>query len=831
MTLVPLVLFFLSVPAHAGTVELSGSRLRELLDVPKPPEPELPGPLAASREVTLVPVEGGLQVHATWTLRAARPGWFTGTLIGPGAHVGWVTWNGEAAALSTTSAGTILAGWVEEPVTVVLDAFVPAQRLSLLPAVQGRVHLDGEQALQADGQPALTDGTAWITPAADLARVPPPPAPDAGRLVLARDALGLTLGDAEVTGRAHLLWVVRRGKLDAVSIRVDGVGSDLAVDGANVASWTRSGDRVDVTLREPADDRVDLSLRWSSVTPTGTEAKLALPHVEPLGAFRTESTVQIAREEGLEVVPSLPGWTPIASSSIPDWGTGLVQGTPSASFRAAGVPGGRLDLLRFEPVDLPPAVVDVADYRVTTTREGRLLARALYEVRNQRAPWLRITPPVGWQIVGVRVGGDTARPVTDGGAGWLVPLPRSVQTVEGLISFTVEVTFLGEQAPWENGTRDLALPVLDADVADWRATVFLPPGWRSRNHPAEGSVVKQFARGEGISYGLGTGRVGAAEADETFQEAVTAWLGNDFEAAQDKIDDLRSAGVKGRNLDFLQSNLDLVDGKREDTVYTARQVRAQTRARASEQVVEQEELSKKAEKSKDAGDLAAAKRYYGQALEIGGTLAQLESDEQVEAKERNEQYTAEIDKLQTDMDQRQAALGDDDANKLPWNVKGPVDWNVEGKPDWNTSGRPEWEPPDEPDTGGSESGVIEGITVSGSGEGGYGAAAVGSGTIVRGATDRGGIESVQMEAKRHGPFSFLHGGRRRHRKPGPVSQGGLGESAGEPLPPPEVHASALSVIVPAIGVPVRFQRHLVPAGADEQVALAAHASKKTRSTP
>jgi hypothetical protein len=41
------------------------------------------------------------------------------------------------------------------------------------------------------------------------------------------------------------------------------------------------------------------------------------------------------------------------------------------------------------------------------------------------------------------------------------------------------------------------------------------------------------------------------------------------------------------------------------------------------------------------------------------------------------------------------------------------------------------------------------------------------------------------------------------------------------MPTPEVHASALSVVVPAVGEAVRYQRLLLPAGAAYAVEISA----------
>lgn len=790
MTLGWLVLLAL---AHADTVELDGARYARLLHEEVAPAPDLPGPTAVTREVELAAVEGGLAVRARWTIRALEPGWFRGVLVGPEAHVERVTWNGVEAAVH----GDLLVGWVEDVVVVELVGFVAGDRVRLMPALRGVV--DG---VEVEG--ALWDGRRQLHPGEDLVRSTEPPRADRSTVVLARAGLGLTIGDAEVVGRAHVAWEVRRGRVATVALRVSGLGADLALNGPNVESWRREGDRLLVVLREPAEDRVDVHLAWSTATPRGTEATLSLPVVQPVDVFRAEASVQVAREEGIEVVPSMPGWQAIASGAVPDWGRDLVQGRPVASFLGQG--GGALDLLRFAPVALPPVIVDVAVHRVAVTAEGRVLARAFYEVRNERAPTLRVRAPDGWRILGVRVSGETARPVTDGEGGWLIPLPRSVETVEGLISFGVEVAFLGQGAAFDVAeSRALPMPTVDAEIASWRATLFLPQGWRNRLDPGQGHAVDRFDDGEGIPYGFGLRGTGAAQADALFEEALSSWLSNEFDKADRALEELRSLGAQGEKIDLLQSNLDLVQGKRDDGGYLSRKVRAEARARASGAELAQQELERKAKELERRGDLQGASGYYEAALQVGSTLEQLEGSESVDVRTKNVAYRDKLEELEEEQAQRVEVLGE--AAALPWDVEGEVDWDVEGEPDWDVEGEPSW----------GQEFTSDGITVSGRGYGAAGAGASGvalSGEAVAAPEPASANRPMVYEESGRG-FRIRLGGRRRSATP-------------EALPPPEVVASALSITIPAVGEAVRYQRRLVPSGVVAPLIIDAKATCKER---
>ena len=653
-----LALVLALVASPAGSVEVRGERLRELRA--RSIEAAAPAPWVERRALVVVPSEGGLQIRGRWWIRALKPGWFAGELFAdtPGLRVVSARWGAAPAALQVEGGGATLAGEVRGTVEVKVEAFVPGDpartplTLKLLPAVSGTIAVQAPEglrpALRADDAPLLAiDETHWsgarslelsfVTPATPAADRPP--------------VVVVTVGDAALRGRARAVWEVRQGEVESVTLAAAGLGDDLEVTGANVRAFAREGGQLRVELQAPVRDRVEVELRWSAPIGKGAQSRADMPSIVPAGVFHSEVALQLARDGEVEAIPEAPGWNAVAAASLPAWAQGLVEGTATASLVAgdsAPPGGGSLDLLRFVPLEGPPVVVDVAAYTVATSREGRALVRAHYEVRNERAAQLRLKPPAGFRVIGVRVGGKTATPARATDGSWIVPLLRSVETVQGLLSFPVEVILLGESPAWRRReARRLALPTLDAPVAVSRLTLHLPPGYRSRKQPGDGEVVAAFTRGEGITYGLGVGEVGAAEADALFQEAVGAWMANDFGTSQQKLDALRAMGAKNENIARLQSNLDVVGGKAagSEDMSLQRRVREQARARAYADVQAQAELKQQAEAERARGDYEASASTYRKALVVGDKLARLEQEESFEQKATNSRLAADFKRV------------------------------------------------------------------------------------------------------------------------------------------------------------------------------------------
>lgn len=651
----------LALAPPRGSVELDGPRWQQLSAHEEERAP--PGPWVATRDIKLLREEEGLLIRGQWTLRTSRPGWFMGDLLGPGVEIRKATWNGRPAAIDRAGALTIVAGYVRDEVRLEVEAFIPGDpaneplTLDLLPAVAGRMTLPAtpeDQQIRVEdpthpGEPPPRREDVVLSGASrlQLSQGRKDPA-NAQTLVTATSGVGLTIGDAELRGRALVTWTILRGSVNSLIVDAENLGDDLEINGPGIREWRRIGSRIEVLLQAPTRDRIALDFRWSQALSPSTESSLPLPRITPVEVFRGAHALQLARDGEIEVIPRLGEWAAVASADLPTWGRGLVEGTPTAAYTTTPKRDGTLSLLRFVPVESPPVVVDVAAITVATSREGRLLMRAHYEVRNERAAHLRVTPPPGMRILGAQVAGETSLPARDRDGAWLIPLRRSIETVKGALTFPVEVTLLGESDAWQRRERrKLTLPAVDAPIAVTRLTLYLPPGYTSKLGPGDGDVVDDFTRGEGITYGMGIGDVGIVQADAHFQGAVQSWLANDFAGAQAELDALHNLGASNENVDRLQANLDVIVGgkdkdKNQDSTGTGgadaaieRRIKEQAKARAAEDIRLQASSQQQAEEYSRSGEYELAEASYAQAIEIGERLAMLEQDESVEQRSFN----------------------------------------------------------------------------------------------------------------------------------------------------------------------------------------------------
>ncbi|MEQ1505097.1 MAG: hypothetical protein ABMB14_22880, partial [Myxococcota bacterium] len=626
-----------------------------------------------------------LDLVARWTVVAPRP---TGTalaLAGPEVTVDEVRVNGVPTGTERgDDGGTVLQLLVTGETAIEVRGSVagdPATGLSvrLLPAGSGVI--DHPEALVATGAVAIGPGRSVGAPAS-VTFAPAPARGGDGTLILGEVGLGVTVGEADVAVRGRLRWRIARGSIERVSATIPGAGADLTVTGPTVASWTRSGDTVDVVLRAPERGLVALDVGYSLPAPTGEVGAVPIPAITLSDTFRTTATLQLARDGQLDVVPAIASATPVAPDDLPPWARDLVVGAPTASLIGGG---GSLAVYHFTPADSPPADSLPADRSPAISAPagsgaapvdaGRVRRRAHYAVRNDRGATLGVIPPPGFRPIGVRVGGEPAELARDGDT-WLVPLEKSVETVEGLLSFPVEVILLGESLPGQDGRwarrerRTLAMPTVDAEIAVARATVHLPPGY-SRRGPRGGDAVDAFSEGQGITYGFAVGDVRAAQADQLFQQAVDAWMGNAFDETGAILDQLEQMGADNEDIGRLKANLEVLDAKEPDAGASQtqdaveRRVLEQARARSTEDERKQQEEVERADRAYAEGDYREAEEAYKNALDLGEDLAKLRSKEDVAQEYENRAVQEKLAKSQvvsaqkskSSSDQSNAAFG------------------------------------------------------------------------------------------------------------------------------------------------------------------------------
>ncbi|MCB1205330.1 MAG: hypothetical protein KDN18_13800, partial [Verrucomicrobiae bacterium] len=263
------------------------------------------------------------------------------------------------------------------------------------------------------------------------------------------------------------------------------VPSDVAnpgVEGQNVRTWRREGDKLVVSLHQPVIGPSTLLVTFEESIPNAG-GTLAAGRVAPLG---------VADERGyIEVVS--PGQVKFEATASPE----LLALDPlelPAEFRllAAAPAQGvwqytarpfelSLSIGWFEPGTTVPQAVEFAEAVTRVTEEGEAVTDLVYFVKSRARNALDLTLPEGTKLWSVTVGGATVNARQDGGI-TRIPLPGSTDP-----DTPVEVRLRLGRASEKGGAFKLALPRVDATVlkTEWS----LAGGEKQVLYPVGGTVA------------------------------------------------------------------------------------------------------------------------------------------------------------------------------------------------------------------------------------------------------------------------------------------------------------------------------------------------------
>jgi tetratricopeptide (TPR) repeat protein len=502
--------------------------------------------------------------------------------------------------------------------------------LDVLPAARTRVIVDAPD-LEVDIAGAV-DG--WL-PASDSLQVTWRPRVDESEvrqslLMQGQAAHTFRGSEAGLRVESRLRWKVIRGAAARLSFEAAGL-DELELSGDGVKSWRREGSRV---IIEPKAEVTGLFTVQVAGRATLGKEERAVPTPEPIGVLRNDRYVTMYRSDLGELIPTqMPSSVPL--ESLPAWASNLSEGVPLAAWH--GPQPLRVQEVSVTGVQGPDTVVTQARYILATAAEGRAGLRMVMRVRNERRQYLRLQPPPGWQPVVVRVGNQPVSWLSDGEGGILVPLEKSIETVRGLLSFPVDVEWVGRDlAAWDKkGEMTLVLPGIDAPVQQAEWEVHLPRGYRALKPPPVGGsriLMATDLRGEIIEEDADAQAARRSRIDtvsSALDNASAAYKTNDFETAQRWLDQARTVDDENEEVALLQDNLDVLTGTSTKNDMASRRVKDLAKAKTADKVTLQESVEKEAEYAYRSGDYEKAEKKLEEAIALATELQQTEQRESV----------------------------------------------------------------------------------------------------------------------------------------------------------------------------------------------------------
>jgi len=286
--------------------------------------------------------------------------------------------------------------------------------------------------------------------------------------------------------------------------------SVLSVQGSNVQDWRVEAGQLAVVLRSEVIGSYTLGVAYERAAGAETEA----PILRSVGVERERGYVGIVAVSNVEITGgAVAGAVPIDVRRLPSDIVAMTNQPILLGYRYLGadvkIP---LNIKRHGELAMLVTIVDSGLYTAMQLNDGRRITKVLYNVRNNRNQFLRLTMPAGAEIWSVSVGGNPVSAATDEAGKVLVPLIRSQSSARELAAFPVELVYVETPAkPAEaKGTLKIALPTC-ASVPVMHVMV-------EYYAPAEGT----YGRPAGLFGGGTTGFAGPLRPVKQFTELSAA---------------------------------------------------------------------------------------------------------------------------------------------------------------------------------------------------------------------------------------------------------------------------------------------------------------------
>ncbi|HUT59487.1 MAG TPA: secretin N-terminal domain-containing protein [Phycisphaerae bacterium] len=310
-----------------------------------------------------------------------------------------------------------------------------------------------------------------------------------------RGDVAWNLGDAAQQVTAVLRVSIGGGPSDTIELLLPNDTDRVRVAGPDVREFRVGPGRATVHLRGRVSGATVLTLSYER--PLQGD-RLAFGRLAVADGHWTAGTLVISNTAGgSEVLPdTMTGLRQMALQDIPSAAAGILPGPAvlayditSRSFSAS------VEVLHLGEFALRQSIADMAHYEVFLDRDGSVIGRARYEIRNRTRQFLRLELPPGARVLLARVN-EKATPISPAAAApgaWLLPLERSRPSVQGLVSFPVDVVFTCKvPALGRRGAADIPLPRIDLPVAYGWCEAYVPDGMKINRWSGPMKPVERF---------------------------------------------------------------------------------------------------------------------------------------------------------------------------------------------------------------------------------------------------------------------------------------------------------------------------------------------------
>ncbi len=307
------------------------------------------------------------------------------------------------------------------------------------------------------------------------------------------------VGEGLLECKSTVNYSILHAGVDQLRVSVPADVTLLDVQGKGIRDWSvataASRQIVTVDLNYEAEGSYRLTLDYEKPMPEGG-GEMTVPDLQVVGAERSKAFIGVDARSNLEVQP---GKASVARTidvrELPAAIVGQTKWPVLLGFRASkegwSIP---LVIKQHEEVDMLVTIVDQLAATSVMTADGRKMTQVTYNMRNNRAQFLRVDLPKGATPWSTFVAGRAVKPAVDDDGSLLVPLARSQSGKGDLARFAVEIVYVEDGSEPVNGVGSFSgsLPTSSVPTTSVAWTVYLPRQAKVKNKSFDGSMRRVF---------------------------------------------------------------------------------------------------------------------------------------------------------------------------------------------------------------------------------------------------------------------------------------------------------------------------------------------------
>lgn len=314
----------------------------------------------------------------------------------------------------------------------------------------------------------------------------------------------VSVGDGIVRCASRLNYSILQSEVSVLSFSLPEDVGILDVSGSQLRDWKakpKDGRQlVDVYFNYGVKGNYSLMVTYEKNIGAGSVAA-QLPDMDVLATERQRGFVGIEALTNIELAfNKLNGSSVVDVKELPQEIWSQAKHPVILAFKYPKVPySAVIDVTKHEDIPVLLAAIDSAHYVTLFTKEGKVLTKATYQMRNNVKQFIRVSLPEGAELWSCFVSGQPRKPAKDKEGKILIPLEKSQLNNEALTQFPVEVVYLSKNSKLGiAGRLNLELPSLDIPSNELLWSVYLPDRFSYLKFNGD----MELARGIGFDKGL-----------------------------------------------------------------------------------------------------------------------------------------------------------------------------------------------------------------------------------------------------------------------------------------------------------------------------------------